>query len=209
MRGLIKLCGVTSAGDLAGILAAGPDAVGFMFWPGSRRFVRPEAVGAWALDVPGDVKKVGVFVDAAPGEAARAAEAAALDVLQLHGNEDPEAFRAIGLPIWKAIHLDRAAPAAGARVDAWLADRYSAESPGGTGRRPDWERVRVFAREASAPVILAGGLTPDSVAEAIRTVRPAGVDVSSGVEQAPGRKEIEKVKAFIENARRAFRETNA
>jgi len=199
----VKVCGLSRAEDVEGVAALGPDALGFIFYPPSPRCVTPEAVSAWTRDLPAGIRKVGVFVDADPDELRRVRDVAGLDVLQLHGCETPA--RCAGLPgsVWKAVHLDRPGGALteGYRVDAFLVDGYSSRSPGGTGVQTDWARAADFAAACTVPVLLAGGLRPDNVEEALRRVRPWGVDVSSGVEVAPGVKSLEHVKAFIETCR--------
>lgn len=214
MGARVKICGVASAADAQAVAALQPDFMGFIFWPGSKRFVTPQTVGAWAKDLP-PIPRVGVFVDATPDEVARAAAAAGLSVAQLHGGEDVPAFRAAGCALWKVVKIAPVALAAGlpppavapppgcadAAVDAFLIDTLHPTAPGGTGETGDWTLARDFVAAAGRPVLLAGGLTPANVAAAIRIVRPWGVDVSSGVEQRPGVKDLNKVKEFIHAAR--------
>jgi phosphoribosylanthranilate isomerase len=201
----VKICGLANEEDLRGVAALRPDAVGFVFWERSPRFVTAEAVASWRALVPAGVLKVGVFVDAPAEEMQRAVRTAGLDVIQLHGFQGLEKPCVKVSKVWKVVHLGRTpipSVAGAAAVDAFLVDRYSAESPGGTGRTVDWSRAREFVERCGKPVLLAGGLTPDNVAEAIRRVRPWGVDVSSGVESRPGRKDLERVRRFIEQCRR-------
>lgn len=199
----VKICGLANAADAAAVAALRPDAIGFVFWTGSARAVRAEQVAEWTADLPADLLKVGVFVDVEPDEILRTMDRAQLDVAQLHGRESPNVFRAFPRPLWRsvALHADRTTDCSGWSVDAYLIDTYSAHAPGGTGRVGDWERARTFVAESDRPVWLAGGLTPENVAAAIRTVRPWGVDVSSGVERSPGCKDMEKVRKFIEQCR--------
>lgn len=198
---LVKICGIASRTDAEAVARLRPDAMGFVFWAGSPRAVTPREVASWPL--PPGILKVGVFVDAPPAEVARTVAAAGLDVAQLHGRETPADGVAVGGRVWKALRLgDPAMPSPdGYRVDAFLLDRYSPESPGGTGRRADWELARRLVETLAAPAILAGGLDPDNVQDAVRAVRPWGVDVSSGVEASPGRKDLGKVRRFIEQCR--------
>jgi phosphoribosylanthranilate isomerase len=198
----VKICGIASAADAAAVAALGPDAMGFIFWPGSRRCVAPADVAAWARHIPAPILKVGVFVDAAPGEVAAAVAAAGLDVVQLHGREDPGRYALPGVRLWQVVRTGAGEAATGpACIDAYLVDTYSEQSPGGTGRVGDWAAARAFVSAAGRPVILAGGLTPDNVRAAVAAVGPWGVDVSSGVEFAPGKKDIENVKRFIGRCR--------
>lgn len=199
----VKICGICRGGDAAAVAALAPDAMGFVFHPASPRAVRPAEVAAWTRGLPASIVKVGVFVDLPPAEVAAAVAEAGLDVAQLHGRESPSQCREVGAPVWKALHLERPLPAPvdAYPVDAFLVDGYASSSPGGTGVRADWDRAAAFAGAAPRPVWLAGGLHPGNVAEAIRRVRPYGVDVSSGVESRPGRKDLQKVKDFIEQCR--------
>lgn len=212
----IKICGVANAADAEAVAALKPDFMGFIFWPGSKRCVKPEDVGAWAKHLP-PVPRVGVFVDATPDEVRRAVEGGGLSVVQLHGREVAESFRGLAQRLWQVMRIrpvDSAAPSsdeegrtgfrvpeAPAFVDALMLDTYSPTSPGGTGVTGDWDLARRFVAASEKPVLLAGGLTPRNVAEAIRVVRPWGVDVSSGVEERPGKKDLSKVKDFIHAAR--------
>lgn len=203
MRLFIKICGIRAAADLAGVLACAPDAVGFVFWPRSPRAVTPEQVRKWTAPWPSGILRVGVFVDASPAETARAADCARLDVLQLHGPGDISPHRAAGRRIWQVRRLDEDARARNdiAAPDAYVLDSGGPAKPGGTGIPLDWDRAAAFVRAADRPVVLAGGLTPDNVAEAVRRVTPWGVDVSSGVEASPGRKDLQKVAEFIRQCR--------
>jgi phosphoribosylanthranilate isomerase len=199
----VKICGIARWDDAVDVAEAGPDAMGFVFWPQSARYVRPADAAAWVADLPPAIFKVGVFVDAAPEEVRRIVETVRLDVAQLHGSESPAAYLHLGAKLWKALRAgrDRAEKAAAWSVDALLLDTYSDDAPGGTGKLGDWEAAREFVRAAHTKVLLAGGLRPESVADAIREVRPWGVDVSSGVEAGPGRKDPVRVKEFIEQCR--------
>lgn len=199
----VKICGLARAKDVLAVAECHPDAIGFVFWPGSKRAVRARDVAEWVVDLPTNILKVGVFVDATRSDIERTMAVAGLDIAQLHGNESPEEFVGFRGGLWRSVRLSSGShvdPAAW-HVDAYLIDTYSEEAPGGTGRVGDWVRAREFVVACSRPVWLAGGLTPNNVREAIRRVQPWGVDVSSGVEEAPGQKDLEKVKAFIEACR--------
>ena len=203
MGRFVKICGLASAADTHAVAALRPDALGFVLWPGSKRAVRAEDVRAWLRDVPTGLLKVGVFVNAAPDEVARTLEVAGLDVAQLHGSEKPEDFAGRPLRLWRALGLRSGGDVepTGWFVDAYLVDTYSANSPGGTGQVGDWSAARAFVQRASRPVLLAGGLTPENVKAALAAVQPWGADVSSGVELHPGRKDLAKVREFIERCR--------
>lgn len=199
----VKICGLARGSDVEAVAALRPDAMGFVFWAGSRRAVRAREVADWVKSVPAGIKKVGVFVDATPEEILRAMDTANLDVAQLHGRERAADFAAFARTLWRAVSPregDHAVPE-GWSVDAYLIDTYSAAAPGGTGQVGDWRLARAFVEQSDRPVLLAGGLTPRNVREALRAVRPWGADVSSGVEREPGRKDIDKVREFIEQCR--------
>lgn len=200
----IKICGIANERDLVEVAAMKPDALGFVLWPKSLRAVKPEDLIRWLPAVNTTAVKVGVFVDPDPHEAAEIARAAGLDVVQVHGGRVRAAFDIEGVRIWKAVHADRmrveeSGPRA--RVDAYVADTYSEELPGGTGKTGNWEAVRTLVRSTTIPVLLAGGLHPGNVREASRVVNPWGVDVSSGVEERPGKKDLNKVREFIQLCR--------
>lgn len=203
MSVFVKICGLARREDVEAVVAMRPDAIGFVFWPKSPRYVKPSVVGNWVAEVPSAILKVGVFVDASSDEVQRAVSAAGLDVAQLHGSENPADFAGRGFGVWRVVRpgRDSASVVAGWPVDALLVDTYSPDAPGGTGRVGDWNAAREFAGAVSHRVLLAGGLTPANVADAIRSVRPWGVDVSSGVEERPGRKDLAKVREFITQCR--------
>jgi len=186
---------------------AGADALGFVFWPKSPRFVAPETAAAIAATVPPFVTRVGVFVEASRSELERTAERAALDVLQLHGEEPVESLSALPRRTLKALRVgpgfraEDALAYAGAGLGLLL-DTHQPEAPGGTGAAFDWIRVEGLSQRVPF-LVLAGGLRPDNVAEAIAVVRPHAVDVSSGVESSPGRKDEDKLRAFVAAVRAA------
>lgn len=203
---LIKICGITNEDDALAAVKAGADALGFLLWPRSKRFVPVEVAARITELVPRHVQRVAVLVNPSREEVERLLAAGAFDTLQLHGEETPEFCvqwkgRA---KVWKGFRVADAAslaPLAGySVVDAVLLDSYSPTSHGGTGKTFDWSLVRE-AKKCGRPVILSGGLTPANVHEAVATARPDGVDVSSGVELSPGRKDHERVREFIRNAK--------
>lgn len=197
-----KVCGITGQEDAAAAVDAGADAVGFVFFPASDRSVRAESAVEISAVLPDDVDRVGVFVNSAADEIEHLFELVGLDVVQLHGDESPALASELPGVVWKALRAReregleeleaRARPWVGrARIllDAGAAGRW-----GGTGETVDWNLARQLAERHD--LVLAGGLTPDNVAEALETVRPWGVDVSSGVEAAPGKKDHDSLRRF-------------
>jgi len=196
MRTRIKICGITRAEDAAAAIAAGADAIGFVFWPGSPRVVTAAAAAGIAREAP-VVARVGVFVNAEPREVVAAVRIAGLSAVQLHGDEDVEAYAGCGAPLIKAIAVSSEADVeralalpAGVTV---LVDAADDERRGGTGRRAHWALAARIA--AARPVMLAGGLNADNVGVAIAKVHPWAVDVSSGVETRPGVKDARAIAA--------------
>jgi phosphoribosylanthranilate isomerase len=203
MRVKVKICGITSAADALAAADAGADALGFMFYPPSPRAVALEQAAAIIRELPPFVAKVGVFVNASESDVRRAIEISGIDTLQFHGEETPDFCRLFRLKVIKAFRVQNAASLESAPLyhsETWLLDSYVAGQPGGTGARFDWEFAVAVVKKGGR-ILLAGGLTPENVAEAVRQVRPFGLDVSSGVEKAPGVKDAAKVRAFIEAAR--------
>jgi phosphoribosylanthranilate isomerase len=202
----IKICGITNPEDARMAVTAGADALGFVFWAGSLRAVVPKIVTEITRDLPGRVLRVGVFVNAAPTAILQTVSACGLDAVQLHGDESPEFCDALApFPVWKAFRVRnrdvlQQLPAYREVTAAWLLDSYVEGQPGGTGATFNWE-IACEAQQLAHPVVLSGGLTPENVADAVRQVRPAAVDVSSGIEFAPGRKDADKVRRFIAAAR--------
>lgn len=201
----IKICGMTNLEDALLAAELGADALGFIFYPKSPRAIRPEAAREIIRQLPPFVLTVGVFVDEEQARVREIVAYAGLDWLQLHGAESPGYCRAVGRRVIKGFRVKGEESLAllasyhGA-VQAFLLDTYRPGTPGGTGETFDWELAR-RAKE-HGPIILAGGLTPDNVAQAIRQAQPAAVDVASGVEAAPGKKDPNKLKAFLEAVKR-------
>ncbi len=182
---------------------AGADALGFMFYEPSPRCVTPEQAAAIIAKLPTHVARVGVFVDANEMTVRDTAAAAGLDTLQFHGSEPPEFCARFELRTIKAFRVKDSGPLdllPSFRTDAWLLDSYVKGVPGGTGERFNWD-LAVEAKRLGRPILLAGGLTPDNAAEAVGQVVPFGLDISSGVEAAPGRKDASKVEALISNVK--------
>jgi phosphoribosylanthranilate isomerase len=201
---LVKICGVTTPEDARAAVDAGADAIGVNLWPKSKRYADDTAARAVVAAIPANVLKVGVFVNAPAAEVAARVGALGLDLAQLHGDETPAAFAA--LPASQLIRVVRVrdeasfAAAGGWSPSLFLYDAL-VDGYGGAGVTAPWGLVSRLARR---PFLLAGGLTPENVAEAIAATRPDGVDVASGVESEPGRKDRDRVRRFIEAARAAF-----
>ncbi|NNJ70189.1 MAG: phosphoribosylanthranilate isomerase [Kiritimatiellales bacterium] len=201
----VKICGICSEGDLGQISALKPDAVGFIQWPKSKRYIEPKTVGQW--ETPEDIKRVGVFVCPTEAELAHAAQHGRFDAVQVHRvpdhwKMDRELFR--NLEVWRALNPDELYHSESwFEYDRYLLDSYDAQTVGGTGKTCDWDKAKTLVKAINKPVLLAGGLTPENVAEAITSVRPWGVDVSSGVEVDPRQKDIARVEAFIAACREA------
>jgi phosphoribosylanthranilate isomerase len=205
MRTRVKICGITRVEDGLAAARAGADAVGLVFETRSPRRVGIEQARGIAARLPPFVAVVGLFVDAAPEQVREALGALRLDLLQFHGSETPDYCRQFAKPFIKAIPMREGvdlheAGRAFADAAALLLDTHVAGIAGGSGQVFDWSRI---PHDLAKPVILAGGLTPANVAEAVRTVRPYAVDVSSGVEAAKGIKDAGKIAAFIEAVRNA------
>lgn len=200
---LAKICGITRTADAQHAVASGATALGFVFWPASPRRVTPEQARVVIAALPSGVLAVGVFVNAPLSELHRTAEIAGLTAIQLHGDETAALAKQLEWPVWRAATLKTADGLADWPDDTTVVlDAHDPVRRGGTGATIDWVGASRLAR--SRRVVLAGGLTPSNVGEAIDVVRPFGVDVSSGVEVAPGVKDPGKVADFLSNARRAF-----
>lgn len=196
----IKICGITRQQDAHAAVAAGAHGLGFVFYPGSARFIEPETARGIADSLPPFVTLVGVFVDAEPGFVTDVARRIPLDLVQLHGDESPEYARRLSLPYIRTVRM-REEGDIGLQVrrypgaKAILVDSYVPDTPGGTGQSFNWSRL---PKTLSKPLLLAGGLNAQNVAAAIIQVRPYAVDVSSGVEQSPGIKDNAKITSFID-----------
>ena len=206
MSVLVKICGITSAADAVSSAEAGADAVGLMFYEDSPRHVTLEQAKIISAALPPHVMRVGVFVNADEAFVHQALTECVLNILQFHGDETPEDCSRYPVMTLKAFRVKgeetlqqlEAYPTAG-----YLLDAYVKDSLGGTGATFNWD-LAVRAQEFGKPILLAGGLTPDNVADAVRRVQPFGVDVSSGVESEPGRKDPARMKTFVEAAKNAL-----
>ena len=200
----LKICGITRLADALHAVEHGAGAIGFVFWPRSPRCISPERAAEIIAALPPGVDAVGVFVNETV-EGIRAVVAqTGIGTIQLHGDEAPAYADALGWPVLRAITVEQAeqASAAWPPETIFLMDAADPVRRGGTGSTIDWQQAASAAR--GRRIVLAGGLTPDNVADAIGTVRPFGVDVSSGVEDAPGVKNPDKVARFLASARSAF-----
>jgi phosphoribosylanthranilate isomerase len=200
----LKICGITRLTDARHAVDEGATALGFVFWPRSPRYVAPDRAAEIIAELPAEVLAVGVFVNEPVDGIRRIAAEARLSAVQLHGDEPPAYADALAWPILRAVTLETAPDAAAlwASETTLLLDAADPERRGGTGITIDWPRAATVARERR--VVLAGGLTPGTVSQAIATVQPYGVDVSSGVEASPGVKDFTKVAEFLASAREAF-----
>ena len=205
MRTRVKICGITRPEDALAAVRQGADAIGLVFYPPSPRAVTPQQAAAIANSVPPFVTVVGLFVNAGRETVADVLARARLDLLQFHGDESPEQCEGHGRPYIKAVRMrdevdlhqlsEQYAGAAGLLLDTYMKGR-----PGGTGEAFDWERI---PRDLAGSLVLAGGLNADNVEQAIRQVRPYAVDVSGGVEEAKGIKDVSKIEAFMRGVGRA------
>jgi phosphoribosylanthranilate isomerase len=218
----IKICGLTSPADAIATVAGGADAVGLNFYPGSKRCVSLTRAAEICSVLPAGVVKVGVFVNAPAGDVVATFDRLGLDLIQLHGDEPPDYV--VALDNRPFIRAFRVGPQGGAPAIAWLdacravgrqpsailIDSHQAGAYGGTGATADWHAARALAagqdivQRPLPALVLAGGLTPINVADAIHAVRPAAVDTASGVETSPGRKDAGLVAAFVRAALSAF-----
>lgn len=205
MRVRVKICGITRPQDALAAARLGADAIGLVFYPDSPRAVTIETAKAIIKVLPPFITKTGLFVNATPDEIHKVLDAIDLDVLQFHGNEEPEQCAGYPKPFIKAVRMQdnvdlNTAARRYADASALLLDTYVEGLHGGTGQVFDWSRIPA---NTNKPLILAGGLTPANVAAAIRQVRPYAVDVSGGVESAKGIKDAGKITEFIREVRNA------
>jgi phosphoribosylanthranilate isomerase len=197
---LVKVCGITRLEDAEAAVEAGAGALGFVFWPKSPRFIDPHRARGIAAALPPFVTAVGVFVNQPPEYVNGVAALARLGAVQMHGDETIDDLSAIVRPVLKAVAVDGAGEPPG--IDAWpgrvtlLLDVHDDARRGGTGRTIDWSIAAAIAARRRA--MLAGGLTPDNVADAVGRVRPFGIDISSGVERSPGIKDHGRIRALFE-----------
>jgi phosphoribosylanthranilate isomerase len=209
----VKICGITNVADAEAAAQAGADLIGLNFYERSPRFVSPEAAAKIRDALPKGVEAVGIFVNHPPREVIQISKSLRLDAAQLHGDEAPEMVTRVSanVPVFKAFRVDPQFALSTlepyADASAFLLDASQAGQYGGTGHTIDWALARRAA--ASHRIILAGGLKPENIASAIRIVRPYAVDVASGVEGKPGKKDHSRVREFIEEVRRAETQLNS
>ena len=193
---IVKICGITRLEDAIAAVDAGAGAIGFIFWPASPRFIDPYRARKIAAMLPPFVTPVGVFVNQPLDYMNGVSSLARLGAVQLHGDETPDVATGVARPVIKALSLG------GGDVQAWpaevrlLLDVHDSVARGGTGRTIDWTAAADIA--ARREILLAGGLTPDNVTDAVARVHPFGIDVSSGVESAPGIKDHRRLRALFE-----------
>jgi phosphoribosylanthranilate isomerase len=197
---LVKICGITSMQDAEAAVEAGAASLGFVFWPKSPRFIDPHRARAIVSNLPPFVVPVGVFVNQPAAHVRGVAALVRLGAVQLHGEEDLLYVASMDYPVIKAVSVENGDETD--RIDIWprrttlLLDVHDPVTRGGTGRTIDWSAAASIA--ARRRTLLAGGLTPDNVAQAVARVRPHGIDVSSGVERSPGVKDHARIRALFE-----------
>lgn len=198
----VKFCGLRHKDDIADAVALGVDALGFVFYEPSSRYVAPEDAATLTRAVPAFLTRVGLFVNENAETIKRIFEIAQLNLIQYHGEESPEFCDSVGLPYIKAFRVQQDMDIRGAmdrypNASGFLLDAYVKGQPGGTGERFDWGLIP----RSYAPIILAGGLTPDNAKDAIEQVAPWALDVSGGIESKPGRKDPDKMARFMDACR--------
>ena len=191
----VKICGITSFNDAIMATNYGASALGFIFYEKSPRYINPEILKTWISNVPSSIKKVGVFVNKDVDKVNKIAEELNLGMVQLHGDESPEYCNQMIRPVIKVFRVNKKFDSImlkNYQVATFLFDTYNKENHGGTGESFDWQSI--LQLNTKTPVILSGGLNADNVLEGIEVVKPSAVDVNSGVEAAPGKKDEEKIK---------------
>ena len=202
----VKICGITSEVDAQAAVDAGADAIGFMFYEDSPRFVTIEQAKTISAALPPHIMRVGVFVNADEAFINRALNECLLNILQFHGDETPEDCGRFPIMTLKAFRVqgpETLEVMESYSTSGFLLDAYSKDALGGTGETFNWD-LAVQAQKFRRPIFLGGGLTPGNGAESVQKVEPFAVDVSSGVESEPGKKDAVKMKAFVESAKGAL-----
>jgi phosphoribosylanthranilate isomerase len=195
----VKICGITNLADAQAAAEAGADALGFVFYEKSLRFISIKTAAGISCALPPFIIRAGVFVNPTKELVFKAIAGCGLSLLQFHGDESPEfcaQFSLMSMKVFRVRDAGSLKELSKYKTDAWLLDAYSSDTHGGTGEVFNWD-LAVEAQKSGRPIFLAGGLTPGNVAGAVRKVRPFGVDVSSGVESSPGKKDHAKVRAFV------------
>lgn len=199
----VKICGLTNVDDANAALDLGADFLGFVLYEKSPRCVSPTQLRRIIENLSSEARAFGVFVNMSRAKVLKIAEECGLYAVQIHGQETSCEFANMPLPLWRAVFLKKAGP--DPEPCSWKADRYlidvkAPEKYGGSGVTADWKRAAEFSRKW--PTMLAGGLNECNIIEAIRKVRPLGVDVASGIEQKPGKKDLKKLELFIRQVKR-------
>jgi phosphoribosylanthranilate isomerase len=205
MNTKVKICGITNLADAQVAVEAGADALGFIFYAQSPRYISIKQATEISKQLPPFIMKVGVFVNADEEFVLRAISAVGLTLLQFHGDEAPDFCRQFGMMSMKAFRIrdeESLKEIPKYQTEAYLLDAFSSTALGGTGKTFNWD-LAIEAQKFWKPIFISGGLTPENVADAIKKVKPFAVDVSSGVEISPGKKDAKKVKAFIVAVRKA------
>lgn len=200
---LVKICGITNLEDAERAVDIGVDALGFIFVPASPRYVTIEHAASIISCLPSTVQKVGVFVNEEKQKIDSVIEQTGITQIQLHGDELPEDVAAFSVPVWKVFRVSPSFDVASIEkysVSAYLLDAFSTNAYGGTGKTFDW-RIAIEAKKYGS-IILSGGLNPQNIAVAVRTVKPFGIDVNSGIESAPGKKDFAKLKMLFDELKR-------
>jgi phosphoribosylanthranilate isomerase len=202
----IKICGITQHGDALAACELGADAIGLVFYPPSPRSVSVRQIDAIVRDLPANICVVALFVDPTVEVVKQVIATGMIDLLQFHGEETPAYCQSFGLPTMKAFRVGkeydlRKSIAMYPESKMILLDAYEKEAPGGTGKMFDWDIAIDTAKDEKLKLVLAGGLNPENIEEAVVRVAPFGVDVSSGVESSPGKKDIALIRKFIEGVR--------
>ena len=202
----VKICGLTRIRDVHSAVSCGADALGFVFVPGSKRIIDIRKARELVGCVPAFITRVGLFLDQDARQVTRILKRVPLSLLQFHGGEDATYCRQFGLPYIKAVSMNSGSALEQAEKDfidaaALLMDSHEPGDLGGTGRTLNWRSMGRIGEQTGRPLILAGGLTPENVWQAVQRVKPWAVDVSSGVEDAPGIKNAESMRQFIEQAK--------
>ncbi|RAU17016.1 phosphoribosylanthranilate isomerase [Nitrincola tibetensis] len=205
MRARVKICGITNLDDALASVDAGADALGFVFYRPSPRYIEPNAAAQIIKKLPAFVTSVALFVNETRNEIERIANLTQVDLLQFHGDEPPVFCQGFSKPSIKALRVNNEMDLVG-EVEAYadvtkgvLLDTYVTGVPGGTGARFDWSLIPA---SLAGKIILAGGLDPDNIADAVLRIKPYAVDVSGGVEKAKGLKDVSKVRQFIHEVNR-------
>jgi phosphoribosylanthranilate isomerase len=202
----IKICGITQHSDALAACELGADAIGLVFYPPSSRAISVNQIEGIVRDLPKQVAVVALFVDPTVEEVNQVIATGMIDLLQFHGEETPTYCQSFGLPTMKAFRVGKdldlqKSIALHGGSELILLDAYEKDAPGGTGKLFDWDVAIKAAQSKEIKLVLAGGLNPDNVQEAVIRVGPFGVDVSSGVESSPGKKDIALIEKFIEGVR--------